>query len=263
MLSAIPQTTSSIVGACGCQPRQALWQAALQGEPRVWGPPWHDSPLFSCPYLSCSSQQRRRKSTTGTSIPRRQTGRKPSGGGRRTRTPRPRSSISAPRRCGSSTTAFIWHLSATTLSVIWCLRRIPGREDATAFAFDFDTSRKEYRREKESCKSSWINSHSCPEPDQELSYRYIFSTGNRQLLAPDGTRTDPGNKRQLKHLRDPSGNLIEASRLKYTCDELPPASFVQGGQGAATRCAAFRCGPGAAAEQQWQAQSHKYLPPNP
>jgi hypothetical protein len=46
----------------------------------------------------------------------------------------------------------------------------------------------------------------------------------------------------------------------YSCDEFPPATWIEGGQGANTRCAAFRCAATRyKAEQQFQAESHQIL----
>lgn len=48
---------------------------------------------------------------------------------------------------------------------------------------------------------------------------------------------------------------VELSKIRYTCDEFPPASWVEGGNGedrdqpANTRCAAMRCAEGVKAEQ--------------
>ncbi|KAK3938523.1 hypothetical protein QBC46DRAFT_389868, partial [Diplogelasinospora grovesii] len=55
------------------------------------------------------------------------------------------------------------------------------------------------------------------------------------------------------------------SKIRYTCDEFPPASWVEGGDGedsdqpAQTRCAAMRCQAGVKAEQDWQATAHNKL----
>lgn len=73
----------------------------------------------------------------------------------------------------------------------------------------------------------------------------------------------PGNQRELAARRDPQGNLLEEeeAHIYYTCDEWPPASWIQGGTGAYTRCAAMRCqNVGVyAAEQNFQGDSHNAL----
>jgi len=75
--------------------------------------------------------------------------------------------------------------------------------------------------------------------------------------------------RVLRHRRSASGQIAELSGVKYTCDEFPPATFIQGGGGlgptaydAETRCAGFRCPRnqgGRDSEQNWQAESHNKL----
>ncbi|KAJ0164374.1 hypothetical protein CTA2_1157 [Colletotrichum tanaceti] len=66
----------------------------------------------------------------------------------------------------------------------------------------------------------------------------------------------------------------EESKIRYSCDEFPPATWIEGGSGlnspeaglqdAETRCAAMRCGKGTngasvKAEQDWQGVSHGRL----
>lgn len=74
----------------------------------------------------------------------------------------------------------------------------------------------------------------------------------------------------IRHVRDTQGNVVSPSYLRYTCDEFPPATWIEGGSGdanllqpAETRCAAYRC-PGTAGmkiygEQNWQARAHTRL----
>lgn len=67
--------------------------------------------------------------------------------------------------------------------------------------------------------------------------------------------------------RDPTGKITEYSNIRYSCDEFPPATWVQGGKGvwseSTTRCAATRCGKGVTAvvkaEQDWQGTAHGQL----
>lgn len=143
-----------------------------------------------------------------------------------------------------------------------------GRTD---FAFDFHNTnvgpgqregRKGIRRD-ESCPGNWINNGRCPEvagPNnlaQPRSYRWEIAI--QQLVLWPFTALEPGSNNRLLHRINPTTGNIEQSRLKYTCDEFPPATFIQGGTGANTRCAAFFCGPGISAEQQWQGRSHDVL----
>lgn len=145
-----------------------------------------------------------------------------------------------------------------------------GRTD---FAFDYHNTdmgpgqregRKGVRRD-ESCPGNWINNGRCPEVAgvpagnlaQPLSYRWLIATQTGGFWP--FTALEPGSNNRLLHDTDPTTGAVLPSRLKYTCDEFPPATFVQGGQGAHTRCAAFFCGGGVSAEQQWQGRSHDVL----
>lgn len=138
-----------------------------------------------------------------------------------------------------------------------------------AFAYDFLNTRKNRRRDGESCPSNWINSHSCPEVagvpagnlGQPFSYRYVAATASGGFWPNIELEPTPGNQRELAARRDPQGNLLEEAHIYYTCDEWPPASWIQGGTGAYTRCAAMRCQNvgGYAAEQNFQGDSHNAL----
>lgn len=66
---------------------------------------------------------------------------------------------------------------------------------------------------------------------------------------------EPGTTiNQVINQRLPNGNVIN-SGVRYTCDEFPPATWVEGGNGenndspGVTRCAGFRCMPGYKSEQ--------------
>ncbi|GAB0145580.1 hypothetical protein EsHS_00006007 [Epichloe bromicola] len=75
----------------------------------------------------------------------------------------------------------------------------------------------------------------------------------------------------IKHERDSKGNIVRQSGIRYSCDEFPPATWVEGGNGNAvsgnvpwggnslTRCAAIRCAVGVKAEQDWQGSAHGRL----
>ncbi|RDA88218.1 hypothetical protein CP532_0368 [Ophiocordyceps camponoti-leonardi (nom. inval.)] len=84
---------------------------------------------------------------------------------------------------------------------------------------------------------------------------------------------EPGTiTNKIKDLRDVFGNLIKPSHVRYSCDEFPPATWVEGGNGLGvpgngvnggrsfTRCAAIRCGGvKVKAEQNWQGLAHGAL----
>ncbi|KAK3303766.1 pectate lyase superfamily protein-domain-containing protein [Chaetomium strumarium] len=97
------------------------------------------------------------------------------------------------------------------------------------------------------CKN--INTHKCPEPDQRLPIRHDKEWYFREL-EDSSTVTN-----LIKHHRGSNGLVDKYSNIRYTCDEFPPASWVEGGdredhdQPANTRCAAMRCNAGAKAEQ--------------
>lgn len=67
------------------------------------------------------------------------------------------------------------------------------------------------------------------------------------------------------NLRNAQNQVTELSKVRHTCDEFPPATWVEGGDNtdgstpAQTRCAGMRCGAGVGAEQNWQATSHRAL----
>ena len=140
------------------------------------------------------------------------------------------------------------------------------------FGFDYDNARKDHRREKEACPGGWIKRHSCPEVAgtpkgnlaQPQSYRYDLKNEVLELwphtdLDPEPNSKGEPNTRVLRSRRDPNGNVLEDAKIHYTCDEWPPATFIQGGAGANTRCAAMRCGKQISAEQDWQGNSHNRL----
>jgi hypothetical protein len=132
---------------------------------------------------------------------------------------------------------------------------IPG----DVYGYDLNTggrNSRQYYRRKQSCPTSWKKSHSCPEIAQEDVFRH------------DGkwftTAIEPGTTiNQLANQRDQTtGRVLKYSQIRYTCDEFPPASWVEGGDGSSgsspstTRCAAWRCGKGVKAEQNWQGTAH-------
>ncbi|KAM3501681.1 hypothetical protein MY11210_009307 [Beauveria gryllotalpidicola] len=132
------------------------------------------------------------------------------------------------------------------------------------YGYDLDTgedhSHQESRRSA-SCPPTWKATHPCPEVDQSKPMRQ------------DGewftTSLEPGSPvNALKHLRDSNNNIIAESGIRYSCDEFPPATWVEGGNGwhrnsaSETRCAAIACDgapQGTKAEQNWQGLSHVEL----
>lgn len=133
------------------------------------------------------------------------------------------------------------------------------------FVYDFNTGRKgrSAKRRRKVCptgKRGWRSWHSCPQSGQDLPMRHDgawFTT----LLEPNTTVNG------LMNARDPTGRITEYSNIRYSCDEFPPATWVQGGKGvwseSTTRCAAIRCGKGVTAvvkaEQDWQGTAHGQL----
>lgn len=120
------------------------------------------------------------------------------------------------------------------------------------FAYDFSGRSSKGRglsRGDASCPGTWKNSHTCPEPDQMLPMRHDKEWYFRELELPSTVDN------LIKHHRGANGQVDEPSKIRYTCDEFPPASWVEGGNGedhdqpANTRCAAMRCQAGTKAEQ--------------
>ena len=139
----------------------------------------------------------------------------------------------------------------------------------TRFGYDLNTGKNQRaaKRREKSCPTGtngWRTYHTCPETDQGIVMRHDGPWPHKDL--------EPGTvMNAIKNQRDPQGNVIEYSRLRYSCDEFPPATWVEGGSGvgvlgnganpgdAITRCAAMRCGAGAKSEQDWQATAHLLL----
>ncbi|KAM6513794.1 hypothetical protein FALCPG4_015007 [Fusarium falciforme] len=153
--------------------------------------------------------------------------------------------------------------------------RGPGSAtNLSAFGYDMDTgdgSRHDQRRTM-SCPRNWKRHHTCPETDQVKPMRHDGEWPHSDL--------DPSRKKDaltIRHKRDQQGNIIEESKITYSCDEFPAASWVEGGTGISipgldkgypegsseTRCAALRCSDrgvrGVKAEQNWQAEAHGKL----
>lgn len=99
----------------------------------------------------------------------------------------------------------------------------------------------------------WRQSHPCPEINAQSAWRQDGQWWTSQL----DDATSQGTS-ELKRRTNPDGSQ-ERSGIRYSCDEFPPATFVEGGSGldkstpANTRCAAMACtGLGNRAEQDWQ-----------
>lgn len=144
---------------------------------------------------------------------------------------------------------------------------VPTENNAPTFGYDFQTqgrtSRKNLRR-KQSCPDNWKTTHPCPEPDQRPVWREI---GEWWTTSIESSGADK-EKMVLEHLRT-GGQIAQRSKVRYTCDEFPAASWVEGGNGmsgdkeSATKCAGFRCGgtkgENIKAEQNWQGWVHGKL----
>ncbi|KAH6845713.1 pectate lyase superfamily protein-domain-containing protein [Chaetomium sp. MPI-CAGE-AT-0009] len=146
---------------------------------------------------------------------------------------------------------------------------------ADIYTYDFDSgetptgvpnTRQENRRDA-SCPKGWKKSHTCPEP-----------VGQQTLWRHDGpwvsTALEQGTTENvLEHERNAQGQITRYSQLRYTCDEFPPATWVEGGNGwdrttpANTFCAGQSCiasgsnngGVKVKAEQNWQGEAHGKL----
>ncbi|KAH6714441.1 pectate lyase superfamily protein-domain-containing protein [Leptodontidium sp. MPI-SDFR-AT-0119] len=132
------------------------------------------------------------------------------------------------------------------------------------FGFDFNNRYRARNRGRHTCPDAsatrpWRANHTCLEPDQQTVMRHDgpwFSTA-----------LEPGTTTNTKiHDTGPNGQIIP-SNVRYSCDEFPPKSFVEGGDGvdlstpSNTRCAALRCSPAGVfptvkAEQDWQGLAH-------
>ncbi|EAQ92534.1 hypothetical protein CHGG_00769 [Chaetomium globosum CBS 148.51] len=147
---------------------------------------------------------------------------------------------------------------------------------ANMYTYDFDSgdtiagvpnTRQYYRREASCPSPGWKNSHTCPE-----------AVGQQPLWRHDGkwgsTALEPGTTTNVvEHERNAQGQITRYSQLRYSCDEFPPATWVEGGNGwngatpANTFCAGLSCiapgsntnGVAVKAEQNWQGEAHGEL----
>ncbi|KAI1109758.1 hypothetical protein F5Y14DRAFT_431327 [Nemania sp. NC0429] len=123
------------------------------------------------------------------------------------------------------------------------------------YGYDFNTAdggRRDRRRDR-SCPANWKNTHNCPEVSQQTVFRH------------DGpwwtTETMPINGQPSFYIRDqPVPYGIKRSQIQYSCDEFPPATWVEGGGGlddsgrSETRCAAIRCQGKGVTRQRYEVQ---------
>lgn len=132
------------------------------------------------------------------------------------------------------------------------------------FAYQVKSRGIKNRRGRAMCPSNWKLRHSCPEagtPSQKVPMRNDGRWFTSAL--------EPGTSiNQLMNRRDSNGRVIENSKIRYTCDEFPPKSFIEGGIGpnnpsqsegpGQTRCAAMRCDRvrQIKSEQNWQGAAH-------
>lgn len=134
------------------------------------------------------------------------------------------------------------------------------------FAYDFNTGKtsafRNNRRRSASC-GNFKNRVTCPHSDQGIVMRQDGPWRYKSL--------EPGTT--INEIRADvwANGARRPSEVRYTCDEFPPATWIEGGSGftapeasaeeAQTRCAAFRCGGtrGIKAEQNWQATAHNAL----
>lgn len=136
----------------------------------------------------------------------------------------------------------------------------------SVYGYDFNTgkesSKRSTKRRKQSCPSArgkaWKDSHPCPETNQREVMRHDGAWFSRDL--------EPGtSQNEIMNKRGANNQITEYSGVRYTCDEFPAATWVEGGNGIAgdgpseTRCAAFRCMANVKAEQNWQAEAHGKL----
>jgi hypothetical protein len=148
-----------------------------------------------------------------------------------------------------------------------------NRAAPNRFAYDFATGKastwRNQQRRRASC-GGWNSNTNCPHTDQGIVMRHDGPWQYKEL--------EPGTTiAEIKAKRDAQNNKIP-SWVRYTCDEFPPATWIEGGSGsqspeaapadAQTRCAAFRCNGRytvlglrikVKAEQNWQATAHDVL----
>ncbi|KAK1966745.1 pectin lyase-like protein [Colletotrichum sublineola] len=141
---------------------------------------------------------------------------------------------------------------------------------AGTFTYDFGTGEDSWARQSarrgQSCPSGWGANGRCPQQGQKIPWRHDGHWWTT-MLEPNTTTN------MLCNQRDATGQILKHSQIRYTCDEFPPATWVEGGNGwahnqpANTWCAGQACldpnrsnnGISIKAEQDWQATSHRFL----
>lgn len=121
-----------------------------------------------------------------------------------------------------------------------------ARSPRKAFGYDFVSARATAHR-KEVCPSSgngaWRDHHACPgvAADGNLAQPSVFRNDGLPWYTTAVEANLPYNAgRVLRHRRGSSGQITELSGVKYTCDEFPPATFIQGGAGTGRRLMTLR-----------------------
>lgn len=120
---------------------------------------------------------------------------------------------------------------------------------------------RDYHRRRRSCGRFNIKTGQvCPEPDQML------------LMRQDGEwfskNTQSSKTWAIVNKVGTKGEVVEESGIKYSCEEFPAASWIEGGDGPNGNTPAFkRCVPyicrgcprGTKADQTWQSTAHAHL----
>ncbi|KAK6535008.1 hypothetical protein TWF281_006306 [Arthrobotrys megalospora] len=174
------------------------------------------------------------------------------------------------------------------------VRNYLGGQTIAAFHYDREGTRNKSRRQI-NCPGNWMNTHPCPEVDQPVYYigsspaqstSVTMSVSYSEITVIPGQSTITTAITDAKRLASivPPINVgggaqplpvYEAIPLIMSCDEFPPASFIEGGLNGATYCAPImkHCdgqsradvGPLAKSrsewgtEQDWQAAAHGSL----
>lgn len=135
---------------------------------------------------------------------------------------------------------------------------------SSVFAYDFNTgkasNKNSAQRRSKSCPGTWKNTHACPETNQRLPMRHDGEWYTQDL--------EPGTKKnEIKAKPAANNQPAQQSLLRYTCEEFPAATWVEGGSGiddagqAFTRCAGFHCGKESSKGEQ-NCESLSLFPPN-
>lgn len=113
------------------------------------------------------------------------------------------------------------------------------------FGYDFNTDHggRSDKRRSRSCPSNWKNTHLCPEFDQAPIFRQDGQWWTTDIAPP----TPNGVVTNYILDQPVNGGPNKRSHIRYSCDEFPPATWVEGGSDiddsgpSETRCAAIRC----------------------